>query len=319
MATRTIVGIVAAVAVMVLISASTFVVREDQQVLITEFGKIQGKPKSRPGLHFKVPFIQEVRRFDKRWLEWDGVRNEIPTKDKKYIWVDTFARWRIADPVLFYQSLREEQRAQSRLDDIIDGEIRNIIARHALIEIVRNTDREFEANDDLGDNESETTEEQAERGRAFAPQLGRNQLMAEILEKASRRMPEYGVELADVRIKRINYVASVQDKVFERMVSERQRIAERFRSEGQGISAEITGRIEREVRTIQSEGYRKAQEVRGKADAEAAGIYAAAYNRNPQLYRLLKSLDSYRAFIDKNTDVLLSTDSEALEFLSKSK
>lgn len=308
--------IVVAIAALIVLNASTYTVREHEQALVTQFGKIQGKAISVPGLHLKMPFVQKIERFDKRWLEWDGARNEIPTRDKKYIWVDSYARWRISDPVRFFERLRSEVRAQSRLDDIIDSEIRNVIASHNLIEIVRSTTRQFEATDDAADSESETAEEQQTRQEEFAPTVGRQKLMDIVLEKASQKMPEYGVELADIRIKRINYVPSVQAKVFERMISERNRIAARFRSEGQGVSAEIKGRIEREVRTIQSEAYREAEEIRGKADAEAAAIYATAYNKNASLYRFVKSLETYKRVIDKDTELVLSSDSAVFKYLS---
>lgn len=291
---------------------STYTLQENEQALLTRFGEIQGEAITEPGLHFKLPVADEVHRFDKRWLEWDGDPNQIPTRDKKYIWVDTFARWRIADPVLFYKRLRDERGAQSRLDDIIDGEIRNVIARHDLIEIVRTSSRKFESDgsvDDSGDNSLDPG--------AFTGG-GREDLRKEVVEKASSVMPDYGLELADVRIKRINYVQSVQTKVFERMISERQRIAERYRSEGQGKSAEILGQIERKLKEIESEAYRKATEVRGRADAKAASIYAEAYNKDPEFYRLLKTLETYEKTIDGNTQLVLSTDAELLQGLENS-
>jgi membrane protease subunit HflC len=249
-----------------------------------------------------------VHRFDKRWLEWDGSPNEIPTKDKKYIWMDTYARWRISDPVRFYERLRDEQSAQSRLDDIIDGEVRNVVASHDLIDLVRTGSREFERTEAQEGERADTT--------AFKATLGREKLANRILVKAQAVMPEYGIELADIQFKRVNYVDSVQQKVFERMISERKRIAQLYRSEGLGKSSEIGGRIEREQRTIQSEAYKQAEEIRGKADAHAAQIYAEAYNRDPELYEFLKSLDTLAAVVDDETDLVLSTDNKLLKHLT---
>jgi len=285
----------------------TYVVNEYDQVIVTQFGKIQGAARKVPGLHFKLPMIQEIQRFDKRWLEWDGSPNEIPTKDKKYIWVDTYARWRIKDPVMFYERLRDEQSAQSRLDDIIDGEVRNVIASHDLIDLVRTGSREFER--------TEAQEGEREDATAFKATIGREKLVAMILQKAQEVVPEYGIELADIQFKRVNYVDSVQQKVFERMISERKRIAQLYRSEGLGKASEIEGRIEREQRTIQSQAYKEAEEIRGKADAEAARIYAEAYNRDPELYEFLKSLETLDKVVDANTDLVLSTKNDLLKYL----
>lgn len=305
---RTWVIVLAALAALaVLLESSAYTVAENEQVLITEFGKIVGKAVKTPGLHWRSPFIQEVHSFDKRWLEWDGSPNQIPTRDKKYIWIDAFARWRISDPVRFYKRLRDEQSAQSRLDDIIDGEIRNVIASHDVIDVVRTSAREFDRGDEIDDAQSEEA--------VFAPKLGREKLSSLVLQKSSQVMPDYGVELADIKIKRVKYVDSVQQKVFERMISERKRIAERFRSEGQGKRAEIEGKIERELLRIRSEAYKTAEEVRGKADAEAAAIYAEAYNRDPELYSFLKSLDTYKAILDADTELVLSTDSPLFRYL----
>ena len=289
-------------------SESLYAVQEYEQVLVTQFGKIVQEPVTTPGLHFKLPLVQEIRRFDKRWLEWDGDPNEVPTKDKKYIWVDTYARWRIKDPIKFYERLRDEIGAQSRLDDIIDGEVRNVIASHDLIDIVRSSARAFERGEEPDETEKDETE--------FIPAYGRAKLTQLVLEEASGVMPDYGIELADVQFKRVNYVDSVQEKVFERMISERKRIAQRYRSEGEGKAAEIEGKIDRELKTVQSEAYRKAEEIQGKADAEAAAIYADAYNRNPDLYAFLKTLESYHTIIDGNTDVVLSTRAELLQHLN---
>jgi membrane protease subunit HflC len=296
----------AAVALLFLLQASMFTVAENEQVLMTRFGSIAGTVET-PGLHWKTPFVQDIHTFDRRWLEWDGAPNQIPTRDKKYIWVEVFARWRIADAVKFYKRLRDEQSAQSRLDDIIDGEVRNVVANHDLIDIVRSSPRQF----DRGDENNATEDEP----NVFTPTLGREQIAALVLQKSAQVMPDYGVELADIKIKRVSYVESVQQKVFERMVSERKRIAERYRSEGGGKRAEIEGKIERELLRVRSEAYRQAEEIRGKADAEAARIYADAYNRDPELYGFLKSLETYRSVIDENTEIVLSTGAPLLKYL----
>jgi membrane protease subunit HflC len=279
-------------------------------VIITQFGEPIGDAITKPGLHMKVPFIQKANYFEKRWLEWDGDANEIPTKDKKYIWVDTYARWRISNPLVFFQRLRDERNAQSRIDDIIDGETRNAVANYDLIEIVRSSNREFEL-----------TEELVELDIASAiPKIntGREQIAQIILEKSSEITPEFGVELKDVRIKRVNYVEEVQRKQFDRMISERQRIAAKYRSEGDGKSAEIRGEKERELKRITSEAYRTAQEIQGKADAEATRIYAQAYNLDPEFYQFMKTLETYIASLDKETWMLLSTDAEFLKYLKSS-
>jgi membrane protease subunit HflC len=265
---KLIAGGVAAVIALVTISSALYTVSETEQVIITQFGRPIGQAITKPGLHAKLPFVQDLNVFDKRWLEWDGDANQLPTRDKKYIWVDTYARWRVADPLRFFQRLRDERGAHSRLDDIIDGETRNVIANHNLIEVVRSSNRKFEQGEEAQDVLEEEEKQEVVQGRDKITRL--------ILSRASQVMPEFGIELVDVQIQRINYVDSVQTKVFERMVSERKRIADRHRSEGQGRSAEIRGRKERELKRIESEAYRKTQDIMGKADAQAAGIYAGA-------------------------------------------
>ena len=239
-----------AVAALLLAFSSIYTVSETEQVIRTQFGRPVGGVVNRPGLHVKLPLVQDVHRFDKRWLEFNGDANEIPTRDKKYIWVDTYARWRISDPLRFYQAVRDERGGQSRLDDIVDGETRNAVASFDLLEIVRSSNRQFQV-----------TEELAGIGSAEAMAkvtTGRNRIAAIILEKAARVTPEFGIELVDVRFKRISYVDTVQQKVFERMVSERKRIAERSRSEGQGRAAEIRGQKERDMLSASSGGYKSA-------------------------------------------------------------
>jgi membrane protease subunit HflC len=310
-ATGKIIVIVGAFAILIVLLNTLYVVSETNQVIITQFGEPKGDAITKPGLHLKVPFIQKANYFEKRWLEWDGDANQIPTKDKKYIWVDTYARWRISDPLVYFQRVRDERGAQSRIDDIIDGETRNAVANFDLIEIVRSSNRDFEL-----------TEEIAILDIAAAIpeiQTGRDKIAQIILERSSEITPEFGVELRDVKIKRINYVEEVQRKVFDRMISERKRIAAKYRSEGDGKSAEIRGEKERELKKIQSEAYRKAQEIKGEADAEATKIYANAYNRDPEFYQFMKTLETYISSLDKETWLLLSTDAEFLKYLKSSR
>lgn len=308
--TRNIIAIVVPFAILIVLLNTLYVVSETNQVIITQFGEPIGDAVTKPGLHMKVPFIQKANSFEKRWLEWDGDANQIPTKDKKYIWVDTYARWRINDPLVFFQRVRDERGAHSRIDDIIDGETRNSVANFDLIEIVRSSNREFELTEEIAILDIAAAIPDIETGRDKIAQI--------ILEKSSEITPEFGVELRDVKIKRINYVEEVQRKVFDRMISERKRIAAKYRSEGDGKSAEIRGEKERELKIIQSEAYRKAQEIKGKADAEATKIYANAYNRDPEFYQFMKTLETYVSTMDKETWLLLSTDAEFLKYLKSS-
>jgi membrane protease subunit HflC len=294
------------VGLLVLIDAA-YVVSETDQVIITQFGEPIGGAVTEAGLHFKAPFVQKANFFDKRWLEWDGDPNQIPTKDKKYIWMDTYCRWRISDPLVFFQRVRDERGAQSRLDDVVDGAMRNAVASYDLIEIVRSSNREFEITEDAA--LLDLSEVVGKIG------TGREKIAAIILDNASKITPTFGVEIKDVRIKRVNYVDEVQRKVFDRMVAERKRIASKYRSEGDGKSAEIRGQKERELKRIVSEAYRKAQEIKGKADAEATGIYAQAYNADPEFYQFLKTLETYRVALEKETWLILSTDSEFFRYL----
>jgi membrane protease subunit HflC len=287
-------------------SAASYIVSETDQVVITQFGNPIGEPVSTPGLHFKVPFIQTTNYFDRRFLEWDGSPNQVPTKDKRFIWVNTYARWRIVDPLLFFQRLRDERGAQSRLDDILDGEMRNAVARYDLIEIVRSNNR---------DPDDVLVESEEEEAILNVIERGREQISREILERASSRTADLGIEVLDLRIKRINYVDEVQQDVFARMIAERRRIAELFRSEGEGEAARIQGERERDLQRIQSEAFRTAEEVRGKADAEATGIYAEAYGRDADFYAFTRSLQSYETLMDKDTMFILGTDSELLKYL----
>lgn len=303
---RLVVLVVAFLALFALGSA-IYTLSETEQAILVQFGRPVGGLVKTPGIHLKAPFVQIVHRFDKRWLEYDGAATEIPTRDKKYIWVDTFARWRIADPLRYYQAVRDERGAQSRLDDIVDGETRNAVASFDLIEVVRSSNRPFQATEELegiGAAEAMTRIE-----------VGRSKIAQIVLEKAAKITPEFGIELVDVRFKRINYVETVQQKVFERMISERKRIAERSRSEGQGRAAEIRGEKERDVLAASSVGYRSAQELKGDADGKATAIYARAYNKDPEFYQFWKTMETLDSSLDVNTSLILTTDSEMMKYL----
>jgi len=291
-----------------LVAGSAYTVSETEQVIVTQFGDPVGDPVTTPGIHFKVPLIQTANYFDKRFLEWDGSPNQVPTRDKRFIWVDTYARWHITDPLLFFQRLRDERGAQSRLDDILDGETRNAVARNDLIEIVRTSNR------DPADVPIEAEEEEAVLTQI---KMGRQELTRQILATASSRTSDLGIEILDLRIKRINYVEEVQQEVYARMIAERQRIAEQFRSEGQGEAARIQGERERELAEIQSVAYRESEGLRGEADGEATGIYATAYDRDADFYAFTKSLETYEQTMDESTVFVLGTDSELLRFLKR--
>ena len=299
---------VALIALLVVLNQTLYTVGETEQVILTQFGEPVGEPVVEPGLHVKVPFIQRPNYFEKRFLEWDGSPNQVPTRDKRFIWVDTYARWRITDPLLFFQRLRDERGAQSRLDDILDGETRNAVARHDLIELVRSTNR---------DPDDVPIESEEEAVILEAIERGRREITRDILATAAGRTADLGIELLDLRLKRINYVEEVQKDVFARMIAERQRIAAQFRSEGQGESARIHGERERELAQIQSEAYRQAEELRGQADAAATSVYAEAYNRDADFYAFTKSLETYEKTMDPETFFILGTDSELLRFLER--
>jgi len=290
-------------------SGAFYVVREYEQVIITQFGEPKGEPVVTPGLKFKIPMIQKVNRFEKRFLEWDGDPNQLPTKDKRFIWVDAYARWRITDPLLYFQRLRDEFGAQTRLDDILDGETRNAIAKYDVVEVVRSSNREAQLAFGEGEEQLDVID------------AGRRDIRLEILERAQSRTGDLGIEILDFQFKRINYVDEVQRKVYERMIAERKRIADRFRSEGQGEASRIGGERERELLRIQSEAYKTAQEIQGRADAEATRIYAEAYDQSPQsrdFYAFLKTMESYPAAIDASSQLILSTDSDFYRYLKTS-
>ncbi|MDT8443864.1 MAG: protease modulator HflC [Desulfuromonadales bacterium] len=286
-----------------------YVVNEAEQAIITQFGKPVGDV-AQPGLHFKLPFVQKVTRFERRILKWDGAPNQIPTKDKRFIWIDTTARWRIQDPLLFYTTVATERGAMSRLDDILDSVVRDAVSGRLLVELVRGSDYQPQ----------NKAEEQFEVEGVVVPTeqlVGREEIMAGILDKARANTPDYGIELLDVQIKRINYVEQVRTRVYERMINERKKVAAQYRSEGEGEQAEILGQMERELKTISSEAYRKVLEVRGGADAEAAAIYADAYNRDKEFYAFLRTLESYKKSIQKNGRLVISTDSDYYRYLKQ--
>ena len=293
--------------VLMAVSGVMYVVDETKQAVITQFGKPVGNPITTAGLHFKKPFIQKVRYFEKRLLEWDGDPNQIPTKDKKYIWVDTTARWKIVDALKFLQSVNNEMGAHARLDDIINSATRDTVTRHLLVETVRNSNRIMEVE---GGKNVIITDEALER-----IEVGRKALEKIILHDAMELAPKYGIKLVDVRIKRINYVKDVRREVYKRMISERKRAAEQYRSEGQGRRAEIEGQRGKELKLITSEAYRKSEGLKGKADAEVIGIYAKAYNQDPEFYSFIKTLETYKKTIDKNSTIILTTDSDYYKYL----
>lgn len=303
--------IAAGILVVLLVLMSAYIVQEPEQVIVTQFGKPVGRPISTPGLKFRTPLIQTVHRFEKRFMEWDGDPNQLPTRDKRFIWVDTYARWRITDPLLFYQRLHNERGAHTRLDDILDGETRNAIAKYDLVQLVRTSNRAAERTEGaLGD---ETELVQIDKGR--------NDIRLEILANARLRASDLGLEILDIEFKRINYVDEVQRKVYERMIAERQRIADRFRSEGQGEASRIKGEKDRELARIRSEAYRKAQEIKGAADGRATAIYASAYNRSADsktFYEFLRTMQAYVTTMDSTSTMVMSTDGDFYRFLKSS-
>ncbi len=288
--------------------SSAYILDETQQAVITQFGK-PVKVEKEAGLHFKIPFIQQVHYFPKNILEWDGDPGQIPTKDKTFIWVDTFARWRIADPLKFFQTVNNEIAAQARLDDIIDSAVRNVISSYPLIETVRLSNRKLDTFEVVLGEELKITLPKVK--------VGRRKILEMIKEQAASKLKEFGIELIDVDIKRVNYIEEVRKAVYARMIAERKRIAEKFRSEGRGEARRIEGEMEKELKRILSSAYKKSQQIKGKADAEAARIYAEAYSKDPEFYSFLKSLEIYRKVIDKNTTLILTTDSELLKYLKK--
>jgi membrane protease subunit HflC len=304
--------LVAAVVAAYVVMSSVYTVSEVEQMIITQFGKPVGEPVTTAGLKIKVPFIQDINPIDKRVLEWDGNPSDMPTKDKLYISVDLFARWRITDPLQYFLRLRDERSAQSRLDDILGSETRNAVAKHELIEIIRTTRDRVPLRDAL------LTQAESDMGALVPIQKGRVQVEREIFAAATEKVRVFGIELLDIRFKRINYNESVRPKIYDRMISERRQIAERFLSEGNGEAARIRGNRVRELNRIQSEAYRQVEEIRGVADAKATEIYARAYNQSPEaaeFYEFTRTMRSYKSIIVANTTLLLSTDSDLFKFL----
>ena len=298
------------VVILLVLSGTFYTLEEGQQAIIVQFGRPVGDLVTEAGLHVKLPFVQEVRRFEKRLLIWDGDPNQIPTKGREFIWVDTTARWRIADAKKFLESVATERGAQSRLDDIIDSVVRDQVSVSELVELVRSTSWVVPKGEALEEVPAELEEELKKKIAR-----GREEITRIILAEARKIIPQYGIELVDVRIKRLDYVESVREKVYARMISERKRIAARFRSEGEGRSAEILGTMEKELRQIRSTAYRRAQEVRGKADAEATKIYGNAYNRDPEFYAFSRTLEAYKEGQNKNSVMILTTDSDYYRYL----
>jgi membrane protease subunit HflC len=309
MKTKSILITIAAIIVLIGLNSSVFIVQEKDQVVITQFGKPVGEAIITPGMHFKLPLIQKANYFEKRYMEWNGDPNQVPTKDKKFIFVSTYARWQITDPLLFFKRLTNERGAQSRIDDILDGDTRNFVANNNIEEVVRSSNRVPESSDTeiIGDS----------LAKIF---VGRDKIQQMILVSANKQTEDLGITILDFRFKRINYVQEVQDQVYERMKSERFRIADKFRSEGQGEASRINGEKERELKNIQSLAFRDAEKIKGKADATAAAIYAEAYDKSRQsksLYAFLKSMETFEKTFDVQTSIFISTDSELYKYLKK--
>jgi modulator of FtsH protease HflC len=310
MGIRNILLIILAVAIISVTFSGVFILDETQQAIVTQFGKPVGQPRTQPGMNFKVPFIQKVQYFDKRFLEWDGDVNQVPTKDKTFILVDCYARWEITDPLQFFIRLRDERSGQSRLDDILDGETRNAVAGHDLLELVRSTNRDPEVVEDYM-QEMEMLE---------TIKVGRSKIEEQVLGRANQRTSDLGIRILDFRFKRMNYAEEVRDRVYERMISERNRIADQFRSEGQGEARKIEGDKERDLAKIQSEAVMESERIRGRADSTATAIYARAYNRTQasrDLYGFLKSMEVLEKSIDEQSSIILSTESDLYRYLKK--
>jgi membrane protease subunit HflC len=301
--------LIAAAIIVIFVYNSAYVVDETQQVVITQFGRIIGKPKVNPGLKFKLPFIQKANFFAKNLLQWDGDPGQIPTLDKTFIWVDTFARWKIVEPISFFQTVNNEFNAIGKLNDIIDPAVRNFITSHSLIEAVRNSNREMDT------LEIGLEDVQRDQQTTYAIDVGRAKITRGILDQAQPKLFKFGIELVDVKIKRINYVEQVRKSVYGRMIAERKQIAEKFRSEGKGEARKILGEKERDLKKITSEAYKTAQEIKGQADAESTKIFAEAFNRDPEFYSFTKTLELYGEALDRNSELVLSTDSEFFKYL----
>lgn len=310
MRNKNIIMIVAGILIFISFMLCVFTVQEHEQVIITQFGRPIGKAITKPGMYLKIPFIQTANVFEKRYMEWNGDPNQVPTKDKKFIFVDTYARWQITDPLQFFKRLTNERGAQSRLDDILDGETRNVVAKNNIEELVRSTNRKPEL-DSIGEVLGDSL---------TVIYVGRDKMQDVILASANKQAKELGIKILDFRFKRINYVKEVQTQVYERMKSERFRIADKFRSEGQGEASRINGEKDRELKNIQSAAFKNAEQIKGKADANAASIYAASYNQSAQsreLYGFLKSMETLEKTFSEKTSVVLSTNSDIYKYLNK--
>ena len=299
--------IIIAALIVIFIYNGAYIVDETEQVIITQFGRIIGSPKTNPGLKFKLPFLQKANFFPKNLLGWDGDPGQIPTRDKTFIWVDAFARWKIVEPVAFFQTVNNRFNALGKLNDIIDPAVRNFITSHSLIETVRNTNREMDTIEVGLDERTQKT--------TYAIEVGRANITKGILAQAQTKLTPFGIELVDVKIKRINYVEQVRNSVYGRMIAERKQIAEKFRSEGKGEARKILGEKERDLKQITSEAYKTAQEIKGKADAESTRIFADAFGRDPEFYSFTKTLELYGEALDKDSELILSTDSEFFKYL----
>jgi membrane protease subunit HflC len=300
-------------AAVIAFSGTFYTLEEGEQAVIVQFGRPVGQPVTEAGLHIKIPMIQDVRRFDSRLLMWDGDPNQIPTKGREFIWIDTTARWRIADATTFLESVASEAGARSRLDDIIDSVVRDQVSQSELVELVRSASWEVPEGEVL----AEVTPE-AQAQLALEITRGREEITRNILTEAQKIMPQYGIELVDVRIRRLDYIESVRERVYSRMISERKRIAAEFRSEGEGQSAEILGTMEKELSEIRSNAYRQVQEIRGQADARAARIYGDAYNGDPEFYAFSRTLEAYKEAQNENAVMILTTDSDYYRYLKES-
>ena len=299
------------IVIVLIFGGAFYIVNESEQVVITQFGKPVGDPVTEPGLKIKKPFLETANYFDKRFLAWDGEPKQVSTRDKRFININTYARWRISDPLQYAKRLFDESKALTRLGSVLEGATQNAIANHDLIELVRSSNREY-----IGNNEEDN--EQSSKEKTIIKN-GRDELTREILNLAKTSTTDLGIEILDFQFKRINYVPEVRKKVYERMISERKRIAEEFRSQGAGEAARISGQKDRDLKEITSDAYRRSQEIKGKADAKAANIYAAAYNKDPSFYRFMKTMEVYRITLDKETVLVLSTDGEFLKYLGSIK
>ena len=290
----------------VLVYSAAYVVDETEQVLITQFGRVVGKPVTSPGLKFKLPFLQKANSFPKNLLTWDGDPGQVPTKDKTYIWVDTFARWKIVDPIKYFQTVTNEIAAIERLDDLIDPAMRNLITSYPLVESVRNTDRPMDTFESVVDENRKRVQ--------YKINLGRDEITKRIVTQARSKLAQFGIELVDVKIKRINYIENVRQAVYNRMIAERNQIAEKYRAEGMGEASNIRGEKQKELQVIKSQAYKDSQTIKGKADATATKIYADAYSKDPEFYAFVKTMEVYKETLRKDTSLVLSTNSDFMKY-----